>query len=112
MKKLEIFKQEHFIHRLLSHYYHDPIEISKTANIIFNDYLASNGKIVFGRQNSWLTCNEPGDTHTAYLIAIEPIKECSHKEAVMVEQVGKSEIWFECDECGKRLIPLTWKVDE
>lgn len=117
MKKLELFNKEMLemlfnLGYLTSKQSNELIEI---ANSKLNDYIQTLPKVYLDKEeNGWHGSEESSvsKTHTAYLIAMEPIKECPHKEAIMVEQLDKDETWFECDECGKRLVPLTWKVDE
>lgn len=71
-----------------------------------------------GNQSCFTLRKEIADDHQAFVINIQPIKECEHKKVERIGYeycpiTGKTQFdIYECQDCNKQLEPTGWRVKE
>lgn len=96
----------------------DKYESAKSAQKAFDEWLEKQ-TVVFGFGASdgwgWRTDSRNGETKKAYVVCIEEIKKCEHKEvASYANYLGNTfSFGFECKDCNKQLKPKNgWEIAE
>lgn len=83
-------------------------DASRTAQKAFDEWLEKQ-TVVYARQDryGWTTEESPLDTHKAYLVCIEDIEECEHKNIKYYLSL------IQCKDCNKQLKPKNgWEIAE